>query len=203
MASLVRYLSLAVDRHTEFHQCFFKEMSKCLPFVFVRLGPSRRNLLTDWSHWFHQMFVFEHSVYIALSGICLVSSCGIFLTVNTYMKLNARCYLIIIFAFTVPINSIREIRSGKTTDVFRNKELAGGYSTDCSFSIIYGDNFEVLDLVASTPDEANIWATGLNALVGANKCNSLLYYLNLSANLIHIRRIIFMYMVGWNASAVS
>jgi hypothetical protein len=28
-------------------------------------------------------------------------------------------------------------------------------------------------LVASTPEEANIWVTGLNALVGAHKCKYL------------------------------
>ncbi|GAB6030650.1 Inactive phospholipase C-like protein 2 [Chamberlinius hualienensis] len=69
----------------------------------------------------------------------------------------------------LPIDSIREIRSGKNTDVFKNKDLAGSHSTDCSFSIIYGETFEVLDLVASTPEEANIWATGLNALIGTSK----------------------------------
>ncbi|XP_066997278.1 inactive phospholipase C-like protein 2 isoform X2 [Anabrus simplex] len=65
----------------------------------------------------------------------------------------------------VTIDSIKEIRAGKNTDVLR----AHGYAEECAFSILYGDDFESLDLVASTPEEANIWVTGLNALVGAQK----------------------------------
>lgn len=67
------------------------------------------------------------------------------------------------------IRSIREIRIGKSTDVLRDKEVAGCYSEDCVFSVIYGDDFESLDLVASTPDEANFWVTGLNMLIAANR----------------------------------
>lgn len=67
------------------------------------------------------------------------------------------------------IRSIREIRIGKSTDVLRDKEVAGCYSEDCVFSVVYGDDFESLDLVASTPDEANFWVTGLNVLIAANR----------------------------------
>lgn len=67
------------------------------------------------------------------------------------------------------IRSIREIRIGKSTDVLRDKEVAGSYSEDCVFSVVYGENFESLDLVASTPDEANFWVTGLNMLIAANR----------------------------------
>ncbi|KAG8234834.1 hypothetical protein J437_LFUL015148, partial [Ladona fulva] len=69
----------------------------------------------------------------------------------------------------VNIDSIKEIRVGKNTEVLRSRELLPGYSEDCAFSILYGDNFDSLDLVASTNEEANIWVTGLNALIGANK----------------------------------
>ncbi|XP_046407217.1 inactive phospholipase C-like protein 2 isoform X1 [Ischnura elegans] len=69
----------------------------------------------------------------------------------------------------VTIDNIKEIRVGKNTDVLRSRELLAGYTEDCAFSIIYGDNFESLDLVATTVEEANIWVTGLNALIGANK----------------------------------
>ncbi|XP_069694036.1 inactive phospholipase C-like protein 2 isoform X2 [Periplaneta americana] len=69
----------------------------------------------------------------------------------------------------VPIDSIREIRVGKNTEVLRTRDLSSGHTEDCAFSILYGDDFESLDLVASTPEEANIWVTGLNALVGAHK----------------------------------
>ncbi|KAK7793999.1 hypothetical protein R5R35_003961 [Gryllus longicercus] len=65
----------------------------------------------------------------------------------------------------VPIDSIKEIRTGKNTEVLRSL----GHNEDCSFSILYGEDFESLDLVAATSEEANIWVTGLNALVGAQK----------------------------------
>ncbi|KDR21266.1 Inactive phospholipase C-like protein 2 [Zootermopsis nevadensis] len=68
----------------------------------------------------------------------------------------------------VPIDSIKEIRVGKSTEVLRTRELSSGHTEECAFSIIYGDDFESLDLVASTPEEANIWVTGLNALIGAH-----------------------------------
>ncbi len=35
---------------------------------------------------------------------------------------------------------------------------------ECAFSVIYGDEFECLDLMAATPEEANIWVTGLTHL---------------------------------------
>ncbi|PSN55813.1 hypothetical protein C0J52_02489 [Blattella germanica] len=69
----------------------------------------------------------------------------------------------------MPIESIKEIRAGKNTEVLRSRELSGAHTEDCAFSILYGDEFESLDLVASTPEEANIWITGLNALIGAHK----------------------------------
>ncbi|XP_077986792.1 inactive phospholipase C-like protein 2 [Glandiceps talaboti] len=68
----------------------------------------------------------------------------------------------------VSIDQIKEIRIGKNTETLRNKEIAGEFSEDCAFSIIYGDNYDSLDLVANTPDEANIWVTGLTWLVGGN-----------------------------------
>ncbi|GIY53336.1 hypothetical protein CDAR_39572 [Caerostris darwini] len=67
------------------------------------------------------------------------------------------------------IKSMKEVRMGRTTDVLRSKEISWTYSEDCAFSIIYNDNFESLDLIASTPDEANIWVTGLNLLINAIK----------------------------------
>ncbi|XP_035213291.1 inactive phospholipase C-like protein 1 isoform X2 [Stegodyphus dumicola] len=67
------------------------------------------------------------------------------------------------------IRCMKEVRMGRTTDVLRSKEIAWTYSEDCAFSIIYNDNFESLDLIASSPDEANIWVTGLNVLIGASK----------------------------------
>lgn len=43
------------------------------------------------------------------------------------------------------------------------------FQEDCAFSIIYSDNFETLNLVAYSPDEANIWVTGLRCLLDSDK----------------------------------
>ena len=85
------------------------------------------------------------------------------------------------FYFSVPIASIKEVRSGKTTDALKNKEIAGIYPDECAFSIVFGDNFESMDLIANTPDEANIWVTGLTCLIntqttGSTTCMYLLYH---------------------------
>ncbi|KAI6241512.1 Phospholipase C and C2 calcium-dependent membrane targeting domain containing protein [Aphelenchoides fujianensis] len=40
---------------------------------------------------------------------------------------------------------------------------------ECAFSIIYGATYECLDLIALTPDDANIWVTGLMALTSAQR----------------------------------
>nr|XP_027194064.1 inactive phospholipase C-like protein 1 [Dermatophagoides pteronyssinus] len=66
----------------------------------------------------------------------------------------------------LPIKSIREVRRGKNTDVLKNSEITGTYKEDCTFSIIYGDDFETIDLIALSSTEANIWVTGLNFLIG-------------------------------------
>ncbi|GFS09388.1 phosphoinositide phospholipase C, partial [Elysia marginata] len=69
---------------------------------------------------------------------------------------------------SVAVSSIKEVRQGKTTDALRSKEIAGIYPNECAFSIIFGEEFESMDLIASTPDEANIWTTGLTCLLNAN-----------------------------------
>ena len=55
-----------------------------------------------------------------------------------------------------------EIRTGKNTTVFKEQGLP--YSEDCCFSLIVGPNYESIDLVATSSDEANIWITGLRLL---------------------------------------
>ena len=66
----------------------------------------------------------------------------------------------------VLIEQIKEVRPGKNTDTLRNvKDLEGCYQDACIFSIIFGENFESLDLIANSADEANIWVTGLTCLV--------------------------------------
>ena len=76
------------------------------------------------------------------------------------------------FIFSVPVNQIKEVRVGKNTDILRNKDVAGHYPDECAFSIIYGDEFETMDLIANSPDEMNIWVTGLTCLLSGrlNKC---------------------------------
>ena len=66
----------------------------------------------------------------------------------------------------VPIDSIKEVRLGKTTE--RLREYAHQFQNESLFSIIYtnGNNqYASLDLVASSADEANIWVTGLSCLI--------------------------------------
>jgi len=70
--------------------------------------------------------------------------------------------------FSVPIDTIKEIRCGKNTDVFREMDR-DDFQEDCAFSIIYSDSFETLNLVAYSPDEANIWVTGLRCLLDSDK----------------------------------
>lgn len=80
------------------------------------------------------------------------------------------CDNVLFVPYLVSIRSIREVRPGKNTEVMKNKEIANIYSEDCTFSVIHGDEFESLDLIAVSPEEANIWVTGLNFLIGATKC---------------------------------
>ncbi|EFX86832.1 hypothetical protein DAPPUDRAFT_207590, partial [Daphnia pulex] len=44
----------------------------------------------------------------------------------------------------------------------------GASSLDWTFSVIHGDDFSSLDLIASSAEEATIWVTGLNALLGTH-----------------------------------
>ncbi|KAJ6225585.1 hypothetical protein RDWZM_004130 [Blomia tropicalis] len=69
----------------------------------------------------------------------------------------------------LPVKSIKEVRPGKSTEVLKNPDIAGMYSEDCTFSIMYGDEYESIDLIALTPGEANIWVSGLNFVIGLLK----------------------------------
>ena len=79
----------------------------------------------------------------------------------------------------VPIKEIKEVRVGKNTDVLRNKDVAGHYPDECAFSIIYSDNFETMDLIANTPDEVNIWVTGLTCLISGKNSEYMCTHLDL------------------------
>ncbi|XP_023269683.1 inactive phospholipase C-like protein 2 [Seriola lalandi dorsalis] len=63
------------------------------------------------------------------------------------------------------IKSIKEVRLGKKTPVLRSNGLSDQFPDECAFSIIYGDNYESLDLVASTADVVSTWVMGLRYLV--------------------------------------
>ena len=63
----------------------------------------------------------------------------------------------------VPIDVLYEVRVGRNTTIF--KEQGTAYSEDCCFSIVFGPDYETIDLVAKTSDEANIWVTGLRLLI--------------------------------------
>ena len=78
--------------------------------------------------------------------------------------------MVIFLTTTVPVKSIREVRPGKNTEVLKNQDITGLYSEDCTFSIMYGDEYASIDLIALSPEEANIWVTGLNFLIGLIKC---------------------------------
>lgn len=69
----------------------------------------------------------------------------------------------------IDVKSIKEVRTGKNTDTFRTNGSYDQISEDCAFSIIFGDNYESLDLVANSADVANIWVTGLRYLISYGK----------------------------------
>ena len=92
------------------------------------------------------------------------------------MSWSTCLYFYILYCITVPIKSIREVRRGKNTDVLKNPEITGIYKEECSFSIIYGDDFESIDLIALSSVEANIWVTGLNFLIGLIRCKYLIFF---------------------------
>ncbi|XP_073486299.1 inactive phospholipase C-like protein 2 [Aquarana catesbeiana] len=69
----------------------------------------------------------------------------------------------------IDIKSVKEVRTGKNTDIFRSNGIYDQISEDCAFSIIYGENYESLDLVANSADIANIWVTGLRYLISYGK----------------------------------
>uniref|UniRef100_A0A3Q3RB39 Phosphoinositide phospholipase C n=1 Tax=Monopterus albus TaxID=43700 RepID=A0A3Q3RB39_MONAL len=69
----------------------------------------------------------------------------------------------------IALTSIREVRTGRNTETFRTSGVYEQISEDCAFSIIYGEMYESLDLVASSAEVANIWVTGLRYLMQYGK----------------------------------
>ncbi|KAA8586004.1 hypothetical protein FQN60_007573, partial [Etheostoma spectabile] len=69
----------------------------------------------------------------------------------------------------ISLASIREVRTGRNTEIFRTSGVYEQISEDCAFSIIYGEMYESLDLVANSAEVANIWVTGLRYLMQYGK----------------------------------
>ncbi|CAG11094.1 unnamed protein product, partial [Tetraodon nigroviridis] len=69
----------------------------------------------------------------------------------------------------ISLDSIREVRTGRNTETFRTSGVYEQISEDCAFSIIYGELYESLDLVANSAEVANIWVTGLRYLMQYGK----------------------------------
>jgi site-specific recombinase XerC len=73
----------------------------------------------------------------------------------------------------IPVDSIREIRVGRNTETLRATENSNNdMQEECAFSVIYGDDYECLDLIALNPDDANIWVTGLMALTSGQRLDN-------------------------------
>ncbi|XP_067360436.1 inactive phospholipase C-like protein 2 isoform X1 [Channa argus] len=69
----------------------------------------------------------------------------------------------------ISLASIREVRTGRNTETFRTSGVYEQISEDCAFSIIYGEGYESLDLVANSAEVANIWVTGLRYVMQYGK----------------------------------
>nr|XP_061808436.1 inactive phospholipase C-like protein 2 [Nerophis lumbriciformis] len=69
----------------------------------------------------------------------------------------------------IALATIREVRTGRNTEIFRTSGVYEQISEDCSFSIIYGELYESLDLVAPSREVANVWVTGLRYLIQHGK----------------------------------
>nr|XP_046183023.1 inactive phospholipase C-like protein 2 [Oncorhynchus gorbuscha] len=65
----------------------------------------------------------------------------------------------------IAVPSIREVRTGRNTETFKTNGIYDQISEDCAFSIIYGETYEALDLVANSAEVANVWVTGLRYLI--------------------------------------
>ena len=63
------------------------------------------------------------------------------------------------------LKDIHEVRSGKNSEVFLSVDTTEHFPEECAFSIVYGEDYLTLDLVAATTEEANIWCTGLRCLI--------------------------------------
>lgn len=79
---------------------------------------------------------------------------------------------VLYFAFlSVSVDQIKEIQNGSSSDLIKNKEFDAVYQEEYRFTILYGNSYTPLELVAKTPDEANIWIAGLSYLITRRENN--------------------------------
>ena len=57
------------------------------------------------------------------------------------------------------ISKIREVRTGKRTELFLTSDVARHFPEDISFSIIHSEG-KSLDLIADTAAQVHVWVTG-------------------------------------------
>ncbi|XP_077016952.1 1-phosphatidylinositol 4,5-bisphosphate phosphodiesterase eta-1 [Tamandua tetradactyla] len=62
------------------------------------------------------------------------------------------------------IDSIYKVTEGRQSEVF-HRLAEGNFDPSCCFTIYHGNHMESLDLIASNPEEARTWITGLKYLM--------------------------------------
>lgn len=138
---------------------------KSLQIKSIRLKLSIWRLVREW----YRLWI-EHCWY----GICVGKLLIVWWVIFPWLKVFnlfiffRNLFKSYLFIISVSIACIKEVRVGKTTEALKNRDIAGVYPDECAFSIIFGDNYESMDLIGNTPDEANIWVTGLTCLISAN-----------------------------------
>lgn len=92
--------------------------------------------------------------------------------------LSAQLFVLLL-VISVYVDQIKEVRlGGKSPRLGSTGEAATSIADeipdDCMFTLVFGDAYDSLDLIASSADEANIWMTGLMALAAGN-CRKEIY----------------------------
>ena len=64
----------------------------------------------------------------------------------------------------IPLTSVKFIRLGQRTAAFRKSRNIAQFA-HLSFSLVYGNDFETLDLIAHRQEDYDRWIAGLQALV--------------------------------------
>lgn len=75
---------------------------------------------------------------------------------------------------SVLVGQIKEVQNGKNCESLKNKDIECVCQEEYVLSILYGSNYTSLDLMAKTPEEANIWIAGLTHLVSAKRADQTL-----------------------------